>query len=425
MTPDGFAADRAPGDVLAALGDPDLVDDWLEYQTLDDRPDMQRVLAAARAATTDLPVGAHLLAARLAEVEGDLDAVVGHLGAAQATGATPLSLGRDLSFFSLLRGDALHALGIIEACGFHLSPPTREVLQIHAADPEAPLWRRAHLLYEKVCAFGERWHHDEWATRACADLVRGDEEPDDLVVGIVSMRLDAWPYIVFAAGLLERFRDDPVAQLLPDDERALLDEWSGLPVRLLRLDEVLPGTGARFTDSLTGDRFQATVSLDGSWRSGEEAFAFLVPAEGTWQIPAPPVPLPEPWRDEVLGSIDTGDALAVGRWAVRTALGADLLVLQHDRAERVRFALPDLDHDDPAGITEDEIADHVAAAHPETDELHVLLHACAVRRIVDDDPMGTYDRARRLVDAGMSLHEVLHDLGNAIAAHLLARADAT
>ena len=442
MTPDAFVG--APGEVLEALADPHLVDRWLDLQTLDDRPHMVRAIDIARTAGGVAPIGAHLLAGRLAEAEGD---VAGFLGGIEGAvlhdpGSPPLL--REVAYTTLLRGDARAALRFAEAAGLHLSGPTRDVLALAArpskpgrnhrcpcgsgrkskhccAEPPLPLWQRAHLLYEKLCAFGERWHNDAWVERICADLI-GSDEP--LAAGLASTRLDAWPFIVFGTGLVDRFAENGISELLPGDERVLLDAWRGLPVRLLRLDEVLPATGARLTDTLTGERFQATVSLDGSWQHGEEVFAFLVPVGDAWLLPGTHPILPPPWRDDVVASVDTTDPLDVGRWVVRTSLGADLFVLGRDRQERARFVLPGVEIDDDGWISQDEILEEAQRSHPDLAEADVLLLACAARRVIDDDPVGTYDRARRQVERGTPLLDVLGDLGAAIAAELLARADA-
>lgn len=443
MTPDAFVG--APGEVLEALADPHLVDRWLDLQTLDDRPHMVRAVDIARTARGDTPMGAHLLAGRLAEADGDLAGFLDGIEGAVLRDPGWLPVVRELAYTALLRGQARAALRFAEVAGLHLSGPTADVLaratrpsepgRNHrcpcgsgrkskhcCAEPPPPLWQRAHLLYEKLCAFGERWHNDARVERICADLV-GSDEP--LLAGLASTRLDAWPFIVFGTGLVDRFADDGISELLPRDERVLLDAWRGLPVRLLRLDEVLPATGARLTDTLTGERFQAAVSLDGSWHHGEEVFAFLVPVGDVWLLPGTHPILPPHWRDDVVASVDTTEPLEVGRWVVRTSLGADLFVLGRERQARARFVLPGAEIDDDGWISEDEILHEVRRAHPDLEEVDALLLACAARRIVDDDPPGTYEAARSRVDGGDAWPDVLRDLGAAIAAELLARADAT
>jgi hypothetical protein len=102
-----------------------------------------------------------------------------------------------------------------------------------------------------------------------------------------------------------------------------------------------------------------------------------------------------------------------------------------DRARRLAFAIPPIDHPpahlDPAD--EDDRSVLLAAAHPELDmdaetvivggqemnpRLHLIMHGIVANQLVNLDPPEVWDTARRLRRLGYPQHEILHMLGAAM-----------
>lgn len=106
-----------------------------------------------------------------------------------------------------------------------------------------------------------------------------------------------------------------------------------------------------------------------------------------------------------------------------------------DRARRLAFAIPPIDHlpDHLDPTDEDDRSILLEAAHPELDtsaettrvagqemnpRLHLVMHEIVAKQLVDLDPPEVWETARRLRGLGYGQHEILHMLGGAMSAQI-------
>jgi hypothetical protein len=444
-----------PVQVLAALADGEVVSAYLEEH-------LEGPFGAVRARFADdlldvtvigdsPPPGAHLLAARLAEHAGDVEGFARGVAAALAGDRELEPAQFDAAFLASWRGDAAAAVEHRRRAGVSRDDEPTAFLRPFAAPPPGvsrnapcpcgsgrkaklccldsgslrhPLLHRSHWLYEKLADGADRPPFAPRVLTTASELV-GVDSWEDPVVFLALAQPCFWTIALFETGLVDEVLDRYGA-LLPPDEAALAERWRGIRHRLVTLEDLLPGVGARVRDLVSGEGFEVTARFNpGAWKVGEDCLALLAPVDGKWVPLGQPVPVPQIWRDDLLPSAEQGSD-EVARRVFVALLGAEVLVLEQQRAERIAFALPGVDPDEVDIDDEDLLGELVEEWHgpvPDvevSEELHLTLHKIVAVRLIADEPPGIWDEAQRLLRRGHDRHDVLHHLMDDVAREVYA-----
>jgi len=211
------------------------------------------------------PAGAHVVAARLAEHRGDVDAFVRHTDAAVAIDPTFHIAQQDRAYIELLR---------------------------HGAGRRASEAVRAHHVYWKAAQFAGRPPQLD-AHLALVGAVLGVDRvvPDETSLSIGESDLFT-ALLLFECGVMATFADRAGA-LLPPAERRMVEGWRDTRHRLVQLDAVVGRERARVVDCSTGEIVDVVVRIEqDSWHPRQEALALVAPTASDLVVVGQPVLLP-------------------------------------------------------------------------------------------------------------------------------------
>lgn len=393
--------DLADGDATAAYLCGELTHD-LAPTALDDA----RALVADALAFAHPPAGAHVVAGRLAERDGDYDAL-------------------ERSTAAALRIDP----------GFGPALEDHEYLALLRAGPgrRAGVRRRALHLFEKVDWFSGR------AAPTARQIDFGAaalDIEDPYAHGREVLRIAEsglfLAFLAFEAGLLRDF-ETCCGDRLPPSERALARSWFDVRHRRLRLDST-SGAEATLADIDTDEvlRVDAPWSLC-AWSVGETAFALVVPVGDRRVLLGEPMVIDDAHRELADRAVErlAVDPLAVAHLCLRWLYVEQLHVEADGYADRVRFVFPDADPSD-LDVGELALLDLVRARHPERArraddgdaqaEADLLMEAIVASRIITLRTPHTWAMAERLLAMGGSRESVLEAVTHATYAELWHRA---
>lgn len=388
------------------LADPDAVDAYLLAQLTVDITDEAvadaRSVAEAALAQPAPPAGAHVVLARLAELDGDLAGFADH---------TSLALAADPAFGPALE-DREYLSALRAGAGRRASAARRAEHLFHKADRwggRVPQLPDTVTLARRVLGVDDPWEHP-------------------LTLTLVS-RWQFLGFLLFEAGLVARFEAD-CARFLPAAERTILASWHDVRHRLVRL-EWQRGRRGRFTDLVTGEIVEATVLHDeGLWVPGRHGLALLVPAGDGPVLVGEPVLVNDETSAILAASLGDADPLLVAQLCLDLCLVGILDSVMTAQDERVRFALPGVDPDE-LDYSEAGVLDAVRRARPaeataadagdELSEADLLLDAIVAHRIISLRVPETWDLAQRLLAAGWARADVWRRLRDVTAGRLAAR----
>ena len=355
------------------------------------------------------PAGAHVVAARLAELAGDVDAF---------EDGTSAALLVDPSF-----GPALDDLAFVE-------------LLTTGPGKRAGARRRALHLFDKLDWYSGR------ATELTAqfDLATGALGVDDPMTHGSECLLIAesglfLAFLAFEASMLERF-DATWGRRLPPAEQELLRSWRGCRHRRFRV--VSAGrVRSRLTDVATGEVLDVEVPFaDEGWEPGEEAFALVVPVGSRWVLIGEPMIVDEQhaaMADAAAARLGD-DPLAVAHLCLRWLYVEQLQIGLDDLYDRIAFVFPDVD---PATVEIDEdaiyqlVRDRHAEAAARADagdamaEMELLLEAIVAERIITLRTPHTWALAQLLLAQGGTRESALEAVRDATYAELWDRGQGT
>ena len=246
-------------------------------------PVAEAMLAAADGAAAAVPL---YLLARAAEGRGDGTDWVRLLERAVETDPTLEEPTAELADLRALAGDAKQAHRLYGLAGFDTGvdemaslrrftePPSgttgrnkpcpcgsgKKYKVCHGRSELHPLTDRATWLWAKVEVFARRDRYRPEVLR-WADLMLGGHYDYDVVEEVADTHLAAW-FALFGGGLLERLVDLH-HDLLPEDERALLEVWAAAPVRLLEVTSVSAAHVVGARDVVTGEDLTFRDRRDG------------------------------------------------------------------------------------------------------------------------------------------------------------------
>ena len=218
-----------------------------------------------------------------------------------------------------------------------------------ARDRVAPLSARTALVTAKLAIFaGRRTPRSRIvgiASSAC------DPDDPDLASSIADMVGE--PLIIDFAIWEGGIADDYLAErgdLLPPDERRLIEDLLGQPRRLWEVTEVEPGTRLTLRDTATGDQVVVDERLASQDReSGELSLARVAQLENQNQFMGTPMSIPLRLRDSALRLVDSApDADELATWygqaiAFPTLVNSDREPIVMCRAElTTALVLPEL-----------------------------------------------------------------------------------
>ncbi|HET9875422.1 MAG TPA: SEC-C domain-containing protein, partial [Mycobacterium sp.] len=302
------------GELGGALADP-LLAQLLAAETASDG----RILAPALGTLAELlepkvprpaRVACRWLRAVALERAGDIDAAERELLAAQSMDADwPLTL-IDLARIASDRGDAEGGLALLNRADVTPEHPLVQVLQRHRTESRPGLgrnescwcgsgrkYKKCHLGHEQL-PLAERagWlYHKatqhvllgDWLdplNEAIDERARyaDDDDPDALDAALADpLPMDA---VLFEGGAFAEFLQVRGA-LLPDDERALADQWLLVERSVFEVEQLHPGQGLTVRDVRTGDRHEVRErTASGQLKPGQLVCARVVPAGDTMQI---------------------------------------------------------------------------------------------------------------------------------------------
>lgn len=124
----------------------------------------------------------------------------------------------------------------------------------HGRKVPHPFPMRADWLWTKVVAFAMRARQRDVVMKYATILVGPDADVREIVVTALTDGL-AHDLALFDDGLLAQFLDER-GELLPEDERALTEQWLDSDRRLLEVLESRPSNGLRCRDLVTGEEIE-------------------------------------------------------------------------------------------------------------------------------------------------------------------------
>ena len=377
---------------LCDLVDPAAVDAHLHAHLTDDITDEARADARALAeealSFAEPPAGAHVLLARLAELDGDTLAFVDH---------TRRALALDPGFAPAL-ADRQY-LGMLQT----------------GAGRRASAARRAELLFQKADWWSGRIPQLAAQFALAGRVLRVDDPRDHVASAAVASQWQFLAFLLFEGGLVRRFEAD-CGSLLPAAERAILSTWHDVRHRLVRLDEQR-GRRGRMADLVTGERLDVTILHDeGLWPPGRIGLALLLPAEGRLALVGEPVLLPGEAEDEVREAITDADPLLIAELCLQSTFVAKIEQAKAEQDVRLRFALPDADPDQ-LDCSEGGVLEHLRRTRPALAaradagdveaESELLLDAIVTHRIITLRVPHTWELAQELLAEGRTRETVL------------------
>lgn len=297
----------------AALANPAIAHALVEETVDGERcsPETLRTFAEVLEAHVPRParVAARWLRATALERAGDVVAAERELLAAESMDTEwPLTL-VDLARIASDRGEAERALALLRRAGFPPDHPHIEFLQryrvaprpdlgrnepcwcgsgrkykkCHLSNEQLPLEERAAWLYSKAC---QHVSETQWHNVLMEVALERSRYADDLRDGIAEAMADPLVMdVVLVEG--EAFADFLRVRgpLLPDDERALAEQWLLVDRSVFEVEAVRPGASVTVRDVRTGDRHEVRERLaSGSVKPGELLCARVLPVGSIMQF---------------------------------------------------------------------------------------------------------------------------------------------
>lgn len=443
----------------AALRDPGATAAFLEEKTSRRPTDVQRLRALADATIATMagepPAGAHLVLARVAELEGDALRHAHEVDETLRIDPAFWPAFEDAAWIRADRGDLRGAAATLEQVVDddhprllvldRYSAPGRMAAERNESCPCGSgrkhklccgrsngyrLVDRAPLLFEKAMWFASR------PTQSAEIREMIDEALVDVDIDLAEFPRDLFdldPVVtdaaLFAAGLIIRFRDER-GVMLPADERKLLDDWVDARMRILRVERWGDHADLTVTDVLTGEELVVGHhGADESIAPGRVVAAALL-FDGERRSVLGWIQL----ADDAVDQLVSIDVSAIVRLVVETrcAVAAETLSrLKATTADRLAWLFPDAD---PAERDEQTVAELIENDHPElvaaitagrelvrieggheiNPSLHLAVHEIVVEQILADDPREMWVTAVRLLNQGYDRHEILHMLGSTV-----------
>lgn len=212
----------------------------------------------------------------------------------------------ELAWYAADRGDAARAASLLQRAGVPADDPELEYLTIRVPrvarvgrnercpcgsgrkfkaccdrDPKVPIERRAGWVVHKLASFALRPHRRGRLVEL-ADIATGPGHPDAFVAMLSAPFLS--DLVVFEGGAAAEFLDER-GELLPPDERRLVEDWLGTGRRLWEITSVDPGRSLTLRDSGTGDSIVvAERTASTSHGPGEMVLARVVPVGAQHQL---------------------------------------------------------------------------------------------------------------------------------------------
>ena len=182
-------------------------------------------------------------------------------------------------------------------------------------NPRVPLSVRTRLVSYKLARFVGRDHRRSRlvgvASAAC------DPDGPELLEDLAAMARNPLilDFVTFEGGGAEQYLAER-GDLLPVDERELLERLVDEPRRVWEITDVAPGTGMTLRDTTTGDTLAVAERLGSQDRAaGELLLARVARFDDQNQIMGVPVEIPLRLRDSALALVDSHpDAEALARW---------------------------------------------------------------------------------------------------------------
>ena len=235
----------------------------------------------------------------------------------------------DLARFASDRGDAERALALLRRAGADDHPLAhmlgryrvderrdigrndpcwcgsgRKYKKCHLGHEQLALAERASWLYQKACQYVllSDWngHH---ASAAYERIRGGDVTPETLQEAMADpLPMDA---VLFEGGAFEEFLAVRGA-LLPDDERALAEQWLLVDRSVFEVEQVHRGQGMTVRDIRTGDRHDVRERLASTQlKPGQLICARVLPAGDTMQFLGGIEPVALHERDPLIALLDS------------------------------------------------------------------------------------------------------------------------
>lgn len=302
------------GELGAALADPLLTEILMEETTRDGGSAAAALGMLAETLETKVPRSARVatrwLHAVACERIGDTEGCERELLAAESLDPDwPLPL-FDLARIASDRGDTESGLGLLRRAGADSDHPLVHLLEQHRAQPRTdvgrnePCWcgsgrkyKKCHLGNEQLSLteragwlYAKARQHaltGEWRSLAMAagyERVRHlEDELDDVLAAALgdSLAIDA---VLFEGGALEEFLAWR-GELLPDDERALAQQWLPVQRSVFDVEQVRPGRGVTVRDIRTGDIREVTErTASRALQPGQLICARVLPTGDDWQF---------------------------------------------------------------------------------------------------------------------------------------------
>jgi tetratricopeptide (TPR) repeat protein len=288
---EGFPGDLVPtlAEAGAALENP-LVADALVEETVDAETCLPQALELlARELESVVPrsaqAAARWLRATAAERAGDIATAERELEAAESMDSEwPLTL-IDLARIASDRGDAERALALLRRSGAAPDDPMVEMLQryrvtsrpdlgrnepcwcgsgrkykkCHLGNEQLPLEERAAWLYGKA---QQHVQDTGWRGVLMEAAVERSRYAEDFRDGMLDALTDplVMDAVLFEGGALSHFLQVR-GPLLPDDERALAEQWLLVPRSVFEVEEVRPGESVALRDLRTDERHDVRERL--------------------------------------------------------------------------------------------------------------------------------------------------------------------
>lgn len=271
------------------------------------------------------------LRAKVLERLGGVEEAEGELRAALALDPEHPLILEDLGRFASDRGDADHALRLLRRAGVPRDDSLVEVLEAHRTPaasavgrndpcwcgsgrkrkqchrdggPALPIEARSGWLVAKTADYLQQGPHRQLVLRLA--MARAEPLGDGALLDALS---DPFVHDVALAeaGAYRDFLAERGA-LLPEDERAVLEQWALVERSLYDVVEVDPDRGLRLRDVRTGDRHEVTErTASRSLRPGDLVCTRVVPVGEQLQLVGGVEPVPLHLRDTVIELLDDPD----------------------------------------------------------------------------------------------------------------------
>lgn len=321
------------GELGAALADP-MVAEVLVDETVGSGGDGAATLAVfAEVLESRVPRSARVacrwLRAVALERGGDVAAAERELLAAESMDTDwPLPL-FDLARFASDRGDAEHGLALLRRAGaddefplvellqqFRITPRSdvgrnepcwcgsgRKYKKCHLGNEELPLATRARWLYAKAIQHAGQGGWDELLHAVSLERCPDAESLADMLAEALAdpLVLDA---VLFEGGAFAEFLAQR-GSLLPEDERALAEQWATTTRSVFEVEQVHRGQGSTLRDVRSGTSHQVPeVVIGGGLQPGQLICARLIPVADTVVCFGGTEPVADDERDALVALLD-------------------------------------------------------------------------------------------------------------------------